>query len=179
MLGDICISPVALITVTCSQVALKEASRAGWKARSQMMRKKFGMTPDEKPWSTTHHLRGVPPCARNYDCIDVGVGWYRWCFGELPAGQRLKLFIDWTQAVERIPFSTKPLGAHQTSRDYCCYTDQCMDAKASSSFHIVVVIATVSIGCFCDSCVCVRMWADNLDFRIASPRTSRRTMNAL
>ena len=130
-------SPVIICCCWVPGSALRvHGSAQKWRAHSEQARRAFGMSADSRPWTGTRRPIGIPLLARAFDVVDTAYG--AWLARHPDASEQERnapdLFIDWTQATQRIPSAEgHPLGAHQSNGDFSFEANRCLVSQDRKS----------------------------------------------
>ena len=111
---------------------MDDAGGSEWKNQSRAMRDSLEApaygTPGSDPWTATARLVGVPRSARVLDLIDI-------CYF-FHDGDTAGLFLDYTQALERRPWTRNKTRAWGTKTSvYSFDNDAVMDSTATTAIH--------------------------------------------
>ena len=129
----------------CEDRVLRENKEDTWQKKSDRQRASLGMPRGYNEWSSTHHLRGLPRCRREYDCLDVAY----WCWkiqsGKRDARGRPEWFADCSQGVESTSWGPLPGTQAMHSRWYSFTPDSVLGSQDRFDDSIHFSIATAQI----------------------------------
>ena len=102
-----------------------------WTGKSRTARQAIGIGEYDRPWTMHRHVTGVPYKARYLDVIDVA---YVTFLHQNPDAdeatkQHPKLWVDYTQGVDRKPWGPVPVCSHQNRGDYSFQATRCLGSK--------------------------------------------------